>query len=76
MSFVLQSLEILETNQTYTAPAMEWVWNKQTNDLNVIWREERKNQKFMAINFVTIIWNTMVITEAEFRKRDQALKGT
>ena len=29
MSFVLQSLEILETNQTYTSPAMEKYENKQ-----------------------------------------------
>jgi len=60
MSFVLQSLEILETNQLYqlradTKPTkvssddaqvseLLTLINKQTNDLGVARRRERKNQ--------------------------------
>ena len=82
MSFVLQSLEILETNQLYqlradTKPTkvssddtqvseLLTLINKQTNDLGVARRWERKNQKFMAINFVTVVWNITMITKLNF----------
>lgn len=93
MSFVLQSLEILETNQLYqlwadTKPTkvssddtqvseLLTLINKQTNDLTTeqsVWRKKEPKIYGNKFRYRRLKYNDD--NKAEFRNRNQALKGT